>query len=104
MDSEGEEKLPVRNGKHLKFNLVGIHLKNYDSMLMLSPTGIGLLAGIAIPSRNFIISSQKDNALSLLEQSTQRQTNFNILSVGYGYGKRDYDLPCYLKSYILEKH
>lgn len=36
MDSEGEEKLPVRNGKHLKFNLVGTHLKNYDSMLMLS--------------------------------------------------------------------
>lgn len=36
MDSEGEEKLPVKKGKHLKYNLVGTHLKNYHSMLLLS--------------------------------------------------------------------
>lgn len=36
MDSEGEISLLVENGKHLKENFVGSHLKNYDSMLMLS--------------------------------------------------------------------
>lgn len=36
MDEEGEMPLPVANGKHLKENYVGAHLKNYDSMLMLS--------------------------------------------------------------------
>ena len=36
MDSEGEEKIPVKNGKHLEYDLVGTHLKNYDSMLNLA--------------------------------------------------------------------
>ncbi len=37
MDEEGEMKLTVSNGIHLKgYNLVGSHLKNYNSILMLS--------------------------------------------------------------------
>lgn len=37
MDEEGEIELPIEGGKHLKgVNYVGNHLKNYDSMLMLS--------------------------------------------------------------------
>lgn len=36
MDSEGEIAIPVSNGIHLQENYVGSHLKNYDSMLILS--------------------------------------------------------------------
>ena len=36
MDEEGDMSLPVENGFHLKENFVGAHLKNYDSMLVLS--------------------------------------------------------------------
>ena len=36
MDSEKDMAIPVANGFHLKENYVGEHLKNYDSMLMLS--------------------------------------------------------------------
>lgn len=36
MDEEGEMALPIKNGTHLTENYVGDHLKNYDSMLMLS--------------------------------------------------------------------
>ena len=36
MDEEGEMELPVPDGKQIKVNYVGSHLKNYDSMLMLS--------------------------------------------------------------------
>ncbi len=36
MDSEGEFKIPVKNGKHLKYDIVGTHLKNYDCMLNLA--------------------------------------------------------------------
>ena len=36
MDAEGDMALPVTGGKHLKEDYVGINLKNYDSMLMLS--------------------------------------------------------------------
>ncbi len=36
MDSEGQIELPVPSGKQIKINYVGSHLKNYDSMLVLS--------------------------------------------------------------------
>lgn len=36
MDAEGEFKLPVGDQKHLKYNLVGNHLKNYDFMINLA--------------------------------------------------------------------
>ena len=36
MDEEGDMPIPVENGVHLKENYVGEHLKNYDSILVLS--------------------------------------------------------------------
>ena len=36
MDEEGEKAIPVKNGFHLKENVVGTHIDNYDSMLVLS--------------------------------------------------------------------
>ncbi len=37
MDEEGEMEIPITAGKHLQGkNIVGTHLQNYDSMLMLS--------------------------------------------------------------------
>ena len=36
MDEEGDMSIPVQNGFHLKENYVGNHLKNYDSILVLS--------------------------------------------------------------------
>lgn len=36
MDSDGEEEIPVKKGKHLKYDIVGTHLKNYDAMVNLA--------------------------------------------------------------------
>lgn len=36
MDSEGEMKIPVHNGKHLKYDIVGTHLDRYDAMINLA--------------------------------------------------------------------
>ena len=36
MDEEGDMPIPVENGFHLKEDYVGAHLKNYDSILVLS--------------------------------------------------------------------
>ncbi len=36
MDADGEMKIPVNNGKHLKYDLVGTHLDRYDSMVNLA--------------------------------------------------------------------
>jgi uncharacterized Fe-S center protein len=36
MDSEGEIKIPVQDTKHLKYNLVGKNIENYDFMINLA--------------------------------------------------------------------
>ncbi len=36
MDSDSDMKLPVRDGRHLKYDLVGSHLQEYDAMLNLA--------------------------------------------------------------------
>ena len=36
MDEDGEVELPIANGKKIRKNFVGNHIKNYDSMLVLS--------------------------------------------------------------------
>lgn len=36
MDADGEFKIPVNNGKHLKYDIVGENLKKYDCMLNLA--------------------------------------------------------------------
>lgn len=36
MDSEGDFEIPVASGRHLKADIVGTHLKNYDSILNLA--------------------------------------------------------------------
>lgn len=36
MDAEGDIKLPVKDTTHIKYNLVGSHIKNYDFMINLA--------------------------------------------------------------------
>lgn len=36
MDKDNEFKIPVRNGRHLKYDIVGENFKNYDSILNLA--------------------------------------------------------------------
>lgn len=36
MDEEGEVRIPVQDTTHLKFNIVGDHIKNYDAMINLA--------------------------------------------------------------------
>ena len=36
MDAEGDMRLPAKDTKHIKYNLVGSHLKNYDFMINLA--------------------------------------------------------------------
>ena len=36
MDADGEMKIPVKNGKHLKYDLIGNHFDNYDGFVNLA--------------------------------------------------------------------
>lgn len=52
MDSEGEMKIPVHNGKHLEYDLVGDHLKNYDSILNLAHGKGHMMGGFGANLKN----------------------------------------------------
>ena len=36
MDAEGDKEIPVHKGKHLKYDLVGLHFDNYDAFINLA--------------------------------------------------------------------
>ncbi|NLI52892.1 MAG: DUF362 domain-containing protein [Clostridiales bacterium] len=55
MDEDGEMALPVTGGSHLKENFVGSHLKNYDSMLMLSHFKGHMMGGFGGALKNMSI-------------------------------------------------
>ena len=55
MDAEGDMAIPVENGFHLKENYVGSHLKNYDSILMLSHFKGHAMAGFGGAIKNMSI-------------------------------------------------
>ena len=55
MDEEEEMSLPVTGGRQIKENFVGAHLKNYDSMLMLSHFKGHPMAGLGGALKNMSI-------------------------------------------------
>ena len=65
MDEFGEFSIPVGNGVHLKENFVGEHLKNYDSMLMLSHFKGHVMGGFggALKNMSIGVASARGKAL-----------------------------------------
>lgn len=61
MDEEDEISLPVSNGFHLKNNLVGAHLSDYDSMLMLSHFKGHAMGGFGGALKNMSIGVASSN-------------------------------------------
>lgn len=62
MDEFGEMKIPVDGGKRLKnYNIVGEHLRNYDSMLMLSHFKGHQMAGFGGALKNMSIGVASRN-------------------------------------------
>ena len=55
MDEFGEFSIPVENGFHLKEDIVGEHLKNYDSILMLSHFKGHIMGGFGGALKNMSI-------------------------------------------------
>lgn len=88
MDSEGEFKIPVKNGKHLDYDLVGEHLKNYDAIVNLAHGKGHAMGGfganlknqsIGIASRNgkaYIHSCGKTESPTLCWVSKHEQKDF----------------------------
>ena len=62
MDEDGEIKIPINGGKHLSgINYVGSHIKNYDSMLMLSHFKGHIMSGFGGALKNMSIGVASKN-------------------------------------------
>lgn len=62
MDEDGEIEIPVTGGTHLKgINIVGSHIKNYDSMLMLSHFKGHAMGGFGGALKNMSIGVSSKN-------------------------------------------
>ena len=65
MDEEGDMRIPINGGKHLNgYNVVGAHLQNYDSMLMLSHFKGHAMGGFggALKNMSIGVASKKGKA------------------------------------------
>ena len=64
MDTDGEIKIPVNNGKHLKYDLVGKNFDNYDSFINIAHGKGHMMGGFGANLKNQSIgfSSRKGKA------------------------------------------
>ena len=88
MDADGDFKIPFKKGKHLKYDLVGNHFKNYDSIINLAHGKGHAMGGfganlknqsIGIASRNgkaYIHSCGKTKSPKLCWISKHEQIDF----------------------------
>lgn len=52
MDAEGEMKIPVKNGQHLEYDIVGTHLDDYDAMVNLAHGKGHMMGGFGANLKN----------------------------------------------------
>ena len=77
MDSEGDIELPVTNGKHLKFDAVGSHFKNYDFVLVLTHFkghAIIILEGFGGALKNISIGIASSRGKTIIHTAGTKET------------------------------
>ena len=64
MDAEGEFKIPVHHGKHLEYDIIGDHFKNYDAIVNLAHGKGHMMGGFGanLKNQSIGIASRKGKA------------------------------------------
>jgi len=75
MDAEGDIRLPINGGKHLKEVRVGSHFANYDSMLVLSHFKGHAMAGFGGALKNIAIGVASRAGKCLVHTAGNSETN-----------------------------
>lgn len=83
MDEFGDMEIPVKGGFHLKRNIVGEHLKNYDSVLILSHFKGHAMGGFGSALKN----------MSIGIASTRGKTNIHTAAVTTDHRELFSNLP-----------
>lgn len=83
MDADGELKLPVENGKHLKYDLVGDHMKNYDSFINLAHGKGHAMGGFGANLKNQSIGFASRNGKAYIHSCGQSENPQDIWTTKY---------------------
>jgi uncharacterized Fe-S center protein len=73
MDADGEFKIPVKNGKHLEYDIVGKNFKNYDSILNLAHGKGHAMGGFGANLKNQSIGIASRNGKAYIHSCGQSE-------------------------------
>ena len=71
MDKDGEIKIPVHNGKHLEYDLIGKNFENYDSILNLAHGKGHMMGGFGANLKNQSIGIASRNGKAYIHSCGQ---------------------------------
>ena len=83
MDGEGEFKIPVKNGKHLEYDIIGENFKNYDSIINLAHGKGHAMGGFGANLKNQSIGIASRNGKAYIHSCGQTADPNECWSVNY---------------------
>ncbi|MBR2712387.1 MAG: DUF362 domain-containing protein [Bacilli bacterium] len=83
MDAEGEFKIPVKNGKHLEYDIIGENFKNYDSILNLAHGKGHAMGGFGANLKNQSIGIASRNGKAYIHSCGQTEDPNECWKVSY---------------------
>ena len=83
MDGKGEFKIPVKNGKHLKYDIIGENFKNYDSIVNLAHGKGHAMGGFGANLKNQSIGIASRNGKAYIHSCGQTTDPDECWSIKY---------------------
>lgn len=83
MDGDGEFKIPVKNGKHLEYDIIGENFKNYDSIINLAHGKGHAMGGFGANLKNQSIGIASRNGKAYIHSCGQTENPDKCWSVSY---------------------
>ena len=83
MDAEGEFKIPVKDGRHLEYDLIGENFKNYDSIINLAHGKGHAMGGFGANLKNQSIGIASRNGKAYIHSCGQTMDPDKCWSVKY---------------------
>ena len=83
MDAEGEYKIPVKNGKHLEYDIIGENFKKYDSIINLAHGKGHAMGGFGANLKNQSIGIASRNGKAYIHSCGQTEDPDKCWSVQY---------------------
>ncbi len=80
MDADGEVQLPVKGGKHLKYDIVGSHYPDYDFTVILSHFKGHAMGGFGGAVKNMSIGIASSNGKSYIHSGGELETTDGLWS------------------------